>query len=76
MTTRTTNIILLKQLVSGLGKRGQAKLELEADISRSSIRDMLRGAIPGAEVRGKVSSYFKISENKLWPFLEEKEAAA
>lgn len=67
MTLRTTNIILLNKLMASLGDRPEAKLEIGADISRSSIRDMMRGGVPGQEVRRKVSSFFEISEMELWP---------
>lgn len=69
MTIRVTNTALLKTLIANLGERGQALLEIGADISRSTIRDMLRGAVPGDLTRSKVAAFFEIDESELFPLI-------
>lgn len=76
MTTQTTDKVLLKRLIEELGNRGQAQLEIGADISRSTIRDMLKGYLPSQPVREKVAAFFGRKENELFPHIKSNEEAA
>lgn len=73
---RVTNTALLKLLIAELGERGQAKLELGADVSRSTIRDILRGVVPSDATRGKIAAFFNRDEDEIWPLLALNKAAA
>lgn len=74
MTYRVTNTVLLKELISSLGNKGEARLEVGADISRTTIREMIRGACPSPVIRGKVAAFLKTPEERIFPLMETREA--
>jgi hypothetical protein len=77
MTTRTTNTILIKTLIQSLGeRRPEAYLEYKADVSRTSIKDMLRGAVPGVRTRKKIADFFGKNEDELFPLIDSMQGAA
>lgn len=76
MKLRVTNTILLKSLVKSLGNKGEAQLEIGADISRTTVREILRGACPSPKIREKVAAFFDKDENELFPLTDMREEAA
>lgn len=76
MSLRITNTILLKKLVGSLGNKGEAQLEIGADISRTTVREILRGACPSPRIRKKVAAFFKKDIDELFPLMDSGEEAA
>lgn len=76
MMIRITNTVLLKQLIVSLGKRGEAQLELGADISRTTIKEMTRGACPSPRIREKVAAFFEKEEDEIFPVVQRLGEAA
>ena len=76
MTYIITNLINLNKLLNSLGKCPEAKLEIGTEISRSTIRDMLKGKVPSPPIRDKVAKFFEVEEGFIWPTQTEEEPAA
>lgn len=76
MTMRITDRELLKKLFNEKGPHSMAQLEIAADISRSTIRDMLAGRVPSDSIRKKVAAFFERDVSVLFPLVKTGEEAA
>lgn len=68
------NIEKLKVLVEKLGRHAISKVTIDADVSHSTIRDALRGKVPGPESRVKLAKFFKKKEKELFPMIDSGES--
>jgi transcriptional regulator with XRE-family HTH domain len=73
---RTTNTELLKELLRQK-EDGQAYMAIETGLAPSTvIRIVSGGHVPGRQVRKLICLYFKVEENRLFPFLVKMDEAA
>ncbi len=69
---RTTNTQLLKELIKANGEQGLAKAAIGANVGVGTLQKLMCGSYgrtPRGAFRARLSEYFKVSEEKLFPLV-------
>ena len=72
---RKTNAQKLKELVRAKGENAKARVSIEAKVGLSTLEKMMAGTygrVPRAATRERLSQYFGITEDELFPLDQPK----
>lgn len=69
---RTINAQRLKELIRSQGEAGKARVAIGARVGLSTLEKMCAGTygrVPRQALRERLSAYFKVSEDELFPLV-------